>query len=281
MSEVRLFDTDFEPEIILPDNPLDAARTFLGVLAYPERNAGQPGQLGSEFTAALWNYLVWNGRKEKGLQWIREKFGDEAFRPPQKREFEGALNRGFRRIKRRAVANALLGTQFIRGFFEVGRQVSRLVAEGRADEAYVNPGAAVSSIHPTLWEENIPSVRSIIRSNLASWSNRFELNKTGVSASEEQRITDIYRRAYLPSRPVLHMAFAFDQVLSDIGPTLDGWDDWDYMLVLLWHPEKWIWQAIENANSWQAASKFHFTPDLEPGHMVILRLPEKMRNNAI
>ena len=90
---------DFEPELPFPDNPFNAARLFMAVMAYPERGAGQPPDgLGVRFTEALWNYHVWSGRRAKGLRYIREKFSDPNFQPPVHRDFVGTLERGTRRM---------------------------------------------------------------------------------------------------------------------------------------------------------------------------------------
>lgn len=100
---------DFEPQVLFPANAFDAARVFLAVLAYPERGAGQIGGLGILFTEAMWKYYVWTGRKAKGLRHVRERFCDTGFRPPVRREFEGTLERGIRRIGRRTAAYGLVG----------------------------------------------------------------------------------------------------------------------------------------------------------------------------
>ena len=237
---------DFEPEIELPENPFNAARVFLGALAYPERGAGQPGGLGAPFTAALWNYVVWNGRQAKGLRYVREKFGDPAFKPPGKRDFEGTLERGLRRLRRRSTAYSLIGTQMINGFFAVAAEQARLVREGRRDEAFVTlPGANFEPCRPELWTRSTRSPRQTIGRDVDRWAKRFGLNTTGTAADAAQKTKDLVRRAYLQSRPVLHMAHALDRVCDEIGPTLDGWDDWDWLLVLLWNPEAWVWKAIE------------------------------------
>jgi|SRR5690242_8878408 len=266
---------DFEPAIPFPDNPFNAARVFLGALAYPERGAGQPGGLGAVFGEALWNYLVWNGRKAKGLRYVREKFGDPGFRPPAKRDFEGALDRGWRRLRRRSAAYSLVGTQMVNGLFAVRREAAELAAQGRQDEAFeARPGAKFSPVRPELWERNTPSARRIVGSDVSRWAKSFGLNVTGAPADRDQKVKDLVRRAYLQSRPVLHMAHAINHVVTEIGPTLDGWGDWDWLLVLLWNPEAWVWDAIDNAETWRCLSKFHFTPDLSPDQMISLISPK-------
>ncbi len=273
---VRSAPIDFEPVVDIPTNPFDAARVYLAVLAYPERGAGQLGGLGISFGAALWQYVVWNARKAKGLRWVREKFRDPQLQPPRKRDFEGALNRGLRRIERRVAAFDIVGNQMLNGFLNAGLKASRLTAAGKRDEAYViQPGAKFAPIRLELWEEATPSARQIVRRNLDRWSDRFALNDTGRPADPEQKEKDIIRRGFLQSRPVLHMAHGLNRILDEIGPTLQGWDDWDWLLVLLWNPDAWVWQAIENAITWRLLSRFPQMPKLAPEQMIELVPPKE------
>lgn len=266
---------DFEPEIRFPQNPFDAARVFLGALAYPERGAGQPGGLGIAFGEALWRYVVWNGRQAKGLRFVREKFGDPDFRPPSKRDFEGALDRGWRRLRRRSAAYSLVGTQMVNGFLAVRRVAAKLMAEDREDEAFdMRPGAKFNPVRPELWERNTRSARQVVGSDVDRWAKSFGLNVTGAPADRDQKAKDLVRRAYLESRPVLHMAHAINHVVTELGPTFEGWGDWDWLLVLLWNPEAWVWDAIDHAETWRNLSRFHFTPDLSPDQMIALISPK-------
>lgn len=272
---------DFEPEIQFPENAFDAARVFLGAMAYPERGAGQPGGLGAPFTAALWNYVIWNGRQARGLRYVREKFADPSFKPPAKRDFEGTLHRGLRRLRRRSTAYSLVGTQMINGFFAVMADSARLTRAGRRAEAFVTSASAkFEPCRPELWMRNTRSPRQTITNDVDRWAKRFGLNSTGKAADSSQKTKDLVRRAYLQSRPVLHMMHALNDVCTEIGPKLDGWDNWDWLLVLLWNPEAWVWEAIKTASTWRETSRFHFTPDLAPNHMIDLILPKKMQDNA-
>lgn len=274
-------DIDFEPEIHFPEHPFNAARVFLGVLAYPELGAGQPGGLGASFTSALWSYVVWSGRKAKDLRYVREKFGDPTFKPPTKRDFEGTLKRGLRRLRRRSTSYSLIGTQMINGFFAVAAEQARLVDEGPRSEAFVTSlQRKYEGSRPELWTRNTRSPRQTIRRDVERWAKRFSLNTTGSASDATQKTKDLVRRAFLQSQPVLHMAHALDRVCDEIGPKLDGWDDWDWILVLLWNPEAWVWRAIELANTWRELSSLHFIPGLEPDEMIALHLPQNMRDNA-
>ncbi len=209
---------------------------------------------------------MWNGRKAKGLGYVRDRFGDAAFKPPAKRDFEGAYMRGWRRLRRRAAAYSLIGTQLVNGFFAAGSDAARLAAAGGAGDAYhFEAGATIALLRPELWVRNTPSPRRIVSRDLKRWEKAFGLNVTGDPADAEQKVRDLVRRAFFQSRPVLHMAHGLNQAVTEIGPTLDGWEVWDPLLVLLWNPGAWVWQAVENARTWRMLSAHHLTPHLALG----------------
>lgn len=265
----------FEPEVSFPDNPFNAARLFLAVMAYPELGAGQPDQRGCEFTGALWSYVVWDARKARGLRYVREKFRDPQLRPPAKRDFDGALERGRRRLHRRGVAYDLMGTQLINGLFAVRREAAALLAAGRREEAFVtHPGAKYEPIRPSLWERHTPSARAVVNSNLDRWAQGFQLNETGRPADRPQKSKDLVRRAYLQSCPVLHMAHALNHVLTEQGPTFDGWEEADSLLILLWNAETWIDGAIEDARRWREGADHRMVPSPRTSEMIDL-IPRK------
>lgn len=267
---------DFEPLVSFPDHPFDAARVFLAVLAYPEGGAGQPGGLGIHFTEAMWKYFVWNGRRAKGLRYVREKFEDASFQPPVLRDFQGTLERGTRRIKRRTAAYGLVGNQMLNGFMRVLRETARLTHERRRDEAVVTiPGAAAAPARPELWEQSTRSPLQIISRDVDRWARKFGLNRTGTSSDSQRKAKDLVRRAYLQSRPVLHMAHAFDEVCCKVGEASDEWGEDTWLLLLLSHPEEWVWDAIDVANRWRLSSHSHLMPHLEPGHMIELVTSKK------
>lgn len=266
---------DFEPEIVFPANPFDAARTYLGVMAYPERGAGQPGGLGVAFGEALWSYAVWYDRKARGLRHVREKIGDPGFTTPKKREFEGALNRGMRRVDRRIAALELVGTQFLNGFFAARGDAARLVAEGRPEAAFVATGKGFGPIRPEIWSRATPSPRKVVRSQLGLWADRFSLNETGAPADPTQKEKDIIRRGFLQSRPVLHMAHGLNEIYSERGPKLAGWDKHDPLLVLLWTADLWVWDAIDTAEQWRFFSRFQHAPGIDSTQMIVVTRPEK------
>lgn len=266
---------DFEPVVELPDNAFDAARIYLGVLAYPERGAGQPGGLGVPFGAALWQYLVWNARKAKGLRYVRERFGDHDFRPPARRDFEGALTRGRNRLRRRSAAYSLTGTQMLRGFLGAQRKAKSLLAEGREAEVFAGlPDAAYRPFRPELWTDVASTPRRTIKSDVDRWARRLALNETATS-DRDRKAKDLVRRAYLESRPVLHMAHGFNMIVQDIAPKLGGWGDWDWLLVLLWNPEAWVWEATRHAHIWRRLSFRRYAPGLDASDMIELVAPGK------
>ena len=109
----------FEPKIIFPDDPFEAAVMFLAVMAYPERGAGAVGKPGSAFASALVKYCLWYCSKARGLRYMRQARNEPTFVAPKKREFQGALERGMRRIARRDTAYGLFGMQILHGFVAV------------------------------------------------------------------------------------------------------------------------------------------------------------------
>lgn len=267
---------DFEPEIIFPESPIDAARIFLGAMAYPERGAGQPGGAGVVFTEAMSARMTWSRRKAKGLRQIRRERGNPEFSPPQLREFEGTYFRGVRRLRRRQVAYGLVGTQMFHNFFAAQSEAARLVKMGKRDEALIiNPMSRFEAIRPEIWVKAVTSPKALISRNIDRWASRFGVNKTGSAADSEQKAKDLVKRAYAPSRPVLHMAYAIDRAATEFGPAMGGWDEGDNVLVMLVNCERWIWQAIEWAERWRTLSASHFLPGWNPEQMIVLSAPQK------
>lgn len=268
---------DFEQKVEMPANPFEAARLYLAVLAYPERGAGQPGGLGVPFAQALWQYVVWNRRRAKGLRDVRRLFGDPTFMPPRRRDFEGALNRGRNRVQRRAAAFDIVGNRMINGFLNAGLEAGRLAAAGRAGEAFERAsGSTYAPIKQDVWDRNTPTARRIVHRDLDRWSERFGLNDTGRPADAAQKGKDLIRRGYLQSRPVLHMAHGLNQILADRSSSLLGLEQADWLLVLLWNAEAWVWQAIEHAMTWRLGVPFDRVTDLSPADMIEI-IPPKER----
>jgi hypothetical protein len=251
----------FEPEIEIPDNDFEAAVIYLAVMAYPELGAGQIGQRGSRFANALVNYCLWSARQSRGLRWLRERRNDESFTAPQKRDFEGLLQRGFRRIRRRTAAYSIFGTQLLTGFFEVGRIGAEAVKTGRPKDAFVSTGQG--QFGPTkseVWQSAMPSIRKVIRANEEKWADRLALNNTGRPSDPDQKVKDLYERAFLSSVPVLHMAHGLETILDEASKSISGWDQREPFSALLMNPEKWVWQALAEAERWRCASRLGIDP---------------------
>lgn len=197
---------DFEPEVEIPHHPYQAAIVFLAVMAYPERGAGQPGAAGSQFAGSLVDYMRWAARKEKGLLQLRREFGNPLFQPPQWAQFRGKMNRGLKRIERRAVCYSLLGTRMINAFFELGAIGAKATAEGKREEVYhITPGGRIGVVRPEVWERAFHSARQTVSRDIDSWAERLGLNYTGSAADPQQKAKDLERRAISQSLPVLHI----------------------------------------------------------------------------
>lgn len=267
----------FEAVVEFPENPFNAARIYLALMAYPERGAGQPGGQGARFAEAMWEYLVWDGRRHKGLKQTRERLGARADRIPRKRDFEGALNRGLRRIERRVAAFDIIGNQMISGFLNGIFRANSMVRDGRADEAFTRPlgSDGVNPIRRGIIAAATPSPRQVVRTNVDRWSQRFALNSTGRSADQDRKEKDLVRRGYRQSIPVMHLTHGFEMIVSDIAPRLDGWDDYDWLLVLLWHSEQWVWDALQRASRFRMLATFPDTGLPPPEAMIELILPQK------
>ena len=255
---------DFEPEVIFPSDGYQAAIIFLAVIAYPERGAGQVGRPGSKFANALADYCVWSARQSRGLKWLREQRNNPNYVAPRKRQFEGILEHGLKRISRRSAAYSVYGTRLLRGFSGVLAEGQRALNNGRPEEAFHK--SADGSFGPAkqvLWEKAMPSARQVIASNQSAWSDRLSLNKTGEPADPNQKAKDLYDRAYCSSVPVLHMVHSLSVIVPDVSKNINGWDQREPFSALLMNFDKWIWQAIDLAEGWRniGVSQLHsFSP---------------------
>lgn len=266
---------DFEPTIHFPMDPTDAARVYLGALAYPERGAGQPGGLGISFGHALGQYVLWDRRRARGLRDLRALLKDPKFQPPRRRDFEGALNRGRRRLRRRVAAFDIVGNRTINGFINAWLQANRLASQGRSAEAFeVQQEGSYGRILPDITQRNTPSARKIVHRDIERWSDRFDLTTTGHPADEAQKGKDLLRRGYVQSEPVLHMAHGLNQVVADIAHPFDGWDKTDWLLCLIWNADAWVWTAIEMAERWRLSSQHLPAMNLTPDRMIHLVSPK-------
>lgn len=258
----------FELVVEFPDHPYDAACIYLGVMAYPEPEAGAIGAPGQLFAEALSKYQLWRMQKVKGLAFMRAARGDPYYVGPKKRDFEGAVERGLRRIDRRMAAYDFYGSQLITAFFSVRLLGAQAIREGRTEEAFhVDANGGPAPARAELWEKGTPSAHKMIRASGNHWPDRFALNETGPAADAKQRVKDVNRRGLTPSIPVLHMAHGLAEAARTVGPNIGGWEERDPFLALLMNAELWIWDAIERAETWRLTS-------LAPGGLALS--PDKM-----
>jgi len=265
----------FEPEIAIPENDFEAAVIYFAVMAYPELGAGQIGQPGSKFANALVDYCLWSAKQSRGLGWLREKRNDESFTAPHKRDFEGLLQRGLRRLRRRSVAYSIFGSQLLTGFFEVRRIGAEAIKIGQPEDAFVSiEQGRFGPAKPDLWQSAMPSIRKVIRADEEKWADRLALNKTGRPSDPDQKVKDLYERAFLSSVPVLHMAHGLETILNETSRSISGWDNREPFSALLLNSEKWVWKALAEAERWRCASSMRIGP-FSQGDQIKLVLPSR------
>lgn len=227
---------DFEPLVEFPSNPFDAARIYLGLMAYPESGAGQPGGQGHGFAEALWKYNVWSWRRAKGLRAVRQGLRSPDFQAPRLREFRGLIERGRRRLRRRFAAFDIVGNQMINAIVNSGIEAHRIAAAGKPSDAFVNPeGGGYAPIRQEIWDRVMMTPREVIRRNLPRWSERFDLKESVSVADMVQKERDLISRGFIQSRPVIHMAHGLNEILGREGDALPNLEKADFMLVFLWH----------------------------------------------
>lgn len=262
---------DFEPEVLFPSHPYEAAFVFFALMAYPAIGAGQEGREGSLYATALANFAFWKTSKVKGLRYLREQRNDPDFVAPHKRSFEGLINRGHARLERRLAAYDLYGTILLQGFFQsraAGRQALR---EGRAEEAFhMHPAGGPSPLRKEIVDRTMPAPGSVIRNNLGYWSNRLGLNMTGPSADPSERIKYLREHGFGASIPVLHMAHAFEECCREFGPSICGWEHRNPVEAMLMNADIWIWDALKIAEEWRTIPHSLMGLGIAPDMMVKL-----------
>lgn len=257
--------------ISLPADPFEAGVVFMAAMAYPEHGAGALGQPGAEFADALVKFALWACSKARGLSYIREQRRDPTYLAPKKREFRGTFERGQRRIERRIAAYDLYGTQLLNGFFAVRALGGKAIREGRMEEAfYMSPTGGPSPVREELWLQAMPSARKIIAGSERRWSGKFGINITGIPSDAAQKSKDTYRRAFLPSVPVLHMVHALNECARKYGPTIGGWGNREPISAMLLNSLIWIDEAIALAERWRNAPHFSIGLGLKSADMIIL-----------
>jgi len=261
----------FEREISLPADPFEAGVVFMAAMAYPEKDAGTLGRPGAEFADALVKFALWACSKARGLRYIREERRDPAYLAPKKREFRGTFDRGQRRIYRRIAAYDVYGTQLLNGFFAIRALGAKAIQEGRMEQTFhMNPTGGPSPAREELWLQAMPSARKIIAGSERRWSGKFGINATGVPSDAAQKSKDTYRRAFLPSVPVLHMVHALNECAQKHGPGIGGWGERDPISAMFLNSRIWIDDAIAIAERWRTAPHFSIGLGLKPTDMIAL-----------
>lgn len=261
----------FEPEIVLPADPYEAAIVYLAALAYPEAGAGHEGQRGSRFADALASAAIWSCAKVRGLRYIREQRNDPGYVAPKKRAFQGAFDRGMRRIYRRSAAYDLVGTQLVRGFFAASAIGQKAIREGRTDQVYhVHPEGGPSPMREEVWDKAMPSIRKVIASSGDHWSQRLSLNTTGKPADRDQKVKDDYDRAFLSSVPVLHMMHGLNQAMHEHGKAIPRWGEREPVMAMMMNAQLWIWDAVKWAEQWRQIAHHGPGTSFGPDDMVAL-----------
>ncbi|PQM25899.1 hypothetical protein CVO77_12350 [Sphingopyxis lindanitolerans] len=263
----------FEPKVEFPDNAFEAARMYLALMAYPELGEGQPGERGCRLTEAFWEYYMWNWRRVRGLREVRAALAAPRFNTPRQRRFEGAVERGRRRIMRRFAAFDIVGSQMVSAMFNANDIAYRMKSAGEDPFERSHTGGH-ATLRTDIWQRAMPSARRIIRNNLPGWSESFDLKESVVPADPIQKERDLVARGFVQSRPVIHMVHGINQILEDHEKDLYALGDADWLLVLLWNCEIWIWEAIEHAERWRILSGWTRMPMIAPDLMVELVSPK-------
>lgn len=264
---------DFEVKVQFPANAFDAARMYLALMAYPEEGEGTRGQRGGRLTEALGEYYIWGWRQARGLREVRSKLAAPCFNTPRPRHFKGAVDRGRRRVMRRFAAYGIVGNQMINAMLQ-SNEIARLMKERGRDPFVRNSKGGYSLLRSDIWDEAMPSVRHVIRSDLPRWSERFDLKETVVSADPRQKERDLVARGFMQSRPVVHMAHGINEALANHEKDFSALGEADWMLVLLWNCEIWVWEAIEQAERWRMLCHWNRLPMLAPELMIELVSPK-------
>ena len=265
----------FEPEVMFPVDPYAAACMYFGVMAYPEWGEGLPGARGEKFANSLRSFSFWATKQTKGVAFLREAFGDRTYQAPQRRQFDGAIQRGIPRVFRRLAAYDVVGTQFINGFFAARRLGARALSEGRGEEVFhTMHDGQLGPARLELWKEAMPTPQQLFSRSLSHWSDKLALNTTGAPADPQQKAKDLDRRAFQTSVPVLHMAHGLSEAAKKASEQIGGWGERNPVLALVMNANLWIWDAVDMAESWRLAMRFPRFDHLKPEKMIELKKPD-------
>lgn len=73
------------------------------------------------------------------------------------------------------------------------------------------------------------------------------------------------------------MAHGLNQILADKTISLTGLERADWLLVLIWNADAWVWKAIDHAVSWRKFTSWDRFTQLSPGLMIELVPAKKMQ----
>lgn len=241
----------FESNVTFDENPLNAARLYLALMAYPELGAGEEDQPGSEFTASLYHYGIWRHRRTFGLTKTREAMEDASFRPAEWHRFRRGLQRGLARVRRRIAVFYLL-------------QRRMRIARG----PNMGSGKTLADLRA-----HTPPWGKAMGDDVDLWRRRMSLNRTGLGGDDRRsKVQDIRRRAIGPSLPVIHMAYGLWVSSHEASREIADWKKRDQLLALYMNPQLWVFRAIEAAEKWRLGSDVEgFHAELRSHHMVELR----------
>lgn len=244
---------DFEPVVEFPDDPFDAARMYLAVLAFPERGAGMEGGNGAKFSEALFELAARRFKEQRGAKALQAALGEQHPALRDMRPLRRKFDQGCRRIWQRLWTLQLYRQRTTTGLMEVA------------------PNTSPFTLHDL--QSATPPAGAILRRDLPAWSARLALNMTGLRGdTPSARIHDLKRRAANPSRPVLHVAHGLEWSLASARNIIPIRHDAHPLLAALFNPEPWIWIAIELAEEWRLAARLPGRrAELRAEHMVELR----------
>src|SRR3546814_3403326 len=163
---------------------------------------------------AFWEYYMWNWRRVRGLREVRAALAAPRFNTPRQRRFEGAVERGRRRIMRRFAAFDIVGSQMVSAMFNANDIAYRMKSAGEDPFERSHTGGH-ATLRTDIWQRAMPSARRIIRNNLPGWSESFDLKESVVPADPIQKERDLVARGFVQSRPVIHMVHGINQILED------------------------------------------------------------------
>lgn len=245
--------SDHEPHVDFSafGAPLDKARLFFAVLAYPELNAGAvAGSAGRRFAEALLEYFLWALRQQYGLAALRER----GLKTAPQEDWARTLRRGGARIRRRL-------------------QVQRFWAKRGV---WVSEHSGMSTPLLERLKGQRLSVRKALLRDPDHWHRAFRLDRHRNTRDEEsdELISDL-RAAINESKPVLHMAWqlkerSFLQAAADTRP-IPAVEKLSWRQAFLRSPE-WIEEAIGAAELWRRHQNPLRPNDLASEELIELRL---------